>query len=418
MKFNFFCRLGAALCVAIVSSANAVTVVEYYNKTLDAYFITGRANEQALLDPVADFQRTGMRFEATAVATAPASLTKVCRFYISIALPFVNSHFYGRQGIDCESLLAAAPKGFSWEDYDFAIAQPVAGACPAGTSGIYRGFRAQAGSKTSNHRYTASSTTYLAAIAAGYAGEGIAFCASSVTDVSATSVATGISNDCFAHLKVGDSYTQETTASSYTIGAVTIPGKTFVTKYTYQAPPSDALTKLFNGQLPNFVTSTHTEGDLATSGMVTFMIDTGATIKILGTRSEAGEETYNNPPPEFPKAMTVGQVASATYTQTSNTDPTLIVRVSRVNTFRGASAATAPVGTFPSACKFEFRESGNGTGSGITLSSVVTGTSWWLGGLQLRGDVNTAFSVPGLGDYSFTANFRTLSAFVGGKSYP
>ena len=180
----------------------------------------------------------------------------------------------------------------------------------------------------------------------------------------------------------------------------------------------DALTKSFNGQVPNFVTSTRTEGDLVSSGMVTFMIDTGTTIKILGTRLETGEETYNNPPAEFPKSMTVGQVASATYTQTSNTDSTLNVRVSRVNTFRGSSSVTEPVGTFPSACKFEFTESGNGTGGGIALSSVTTGTSWSLGGLQLRGEVNTTASVPGLGAYGFTGNLRTLSAFVGGKSYP
>lgn len=418
VKWQVLFRIAAALCSGFVLSANAVTVVEYYNKTLDAHFITGRANEQSLLDPVADFQRTGMTFQATAVASAPASLTKICRFYVSIASPFVNSHFYGRQGIDCETILAAAPRGFSWEDYDFAVTPPIAGVCPAGTTAIYRGFRAQAGSKTSNHRYTVSATTYLAAIASGYSGEGIAFCATSVTDVSATSVGTGISNDCLAYLKVGDSYTQEVVSSSFTLGTITVPGATGITKYTYQTPPPDALTRLFNGQLPTFVTSTRTEGYLAGSGVMTFMIDNGTTIKTLGTRSETGEETYLSPPVELPKSMTTGQVVSYTTTLTKNTDPTLRVNVSRVLTFRGASSVTVPAGTFPSACKFEFTESDNGTGSGIALSSTANGTSWSQGGLILKGDLSITAIAPGLGSYSYTGNLRTMSAFVGGKNYP
>ena len=57
--------LTATLC-ALQSQAqaqsNTVTVVEYYAKTLDAYFITGRAAEQAVLDSVGAFERTGMTF--------------------------------------------------------------------------------------------------------------------------------------------------------------------------------------------------------------------------------------------------------------------------------------------------------------------------------------------------------------------
>ena len=84
--FNFS-RLLVAVLVALSTllasaAAQTVTVVEYRNRALDAYFITGRSNEQTALDGVADFQRTGMTFQATAVASAPTSLTKICRFYI------------------------------------------------------------------------------------------------------------------------------------------------------------------------------------------------------------------------------------------------------------------------------------------------------------------------------------------------
>lgn len=147
-----------------------------------------------------------MAFQATAVATAAASQTKICRSYISVASPYVSSHFYGRQGIDCESIRAQNLAGFSWEDYDFATQQPTAGACPAGTTTIFRGFRAAAGGKTSNHRYSSSQATYDAAIAAGYVGEGAAFC---VTAAAATLItgpvatAVGVPNGTAVSASIG-----------------------------------------------------------------------------------------------------------------------------------------------------------------------------------------------------------------------
>ena len=87
---KFFLQLvwAFALVAAPMASAQSLTVIEYYNKTLDAHFITGRANEQTALDGAADFQRTGMTFQATAAANAPANLAKICRFYISLTSPY------------------------------------------------------------------------------------------------------------------------------------------------------------------------------------------------------------------------------------------------------------------------------------------------------------------------------------------
>jgi len=46
-------------------AAQALTVVEYYNVALDAYFITGRPQEEGFLDGLGgDFVRTGMTFGA------------------------------------------------------------------------------------------------------------------------------------------------------------------------------------------------------------------------------------------------------------------------------------------------------------------------------------------------------------------
>lgn len=193
----------AALLFALVTATTIcaqtsapVTVVEYYNATLDAYFITGRATEQAALDALpADFRRTGMQFAATSASTAAAAGdVRICRFYISVPSPagaFTNSHFYGREGVDCEAIVAQLPAGFTYEGFDFTVASPLTpgaaglpAACPAGAPGrIYRAFRPGANGRTGNHRYTASSATYEAMIAAGWAGEGVAFCVATATDV-------------------------------------------------------------------------------------------------------------------------------------------------------------------------------------------------------------------------------------------
>jgi hypothetical protein len=168
-----------------LASAQSVTVVEYYNRTLDAFFMTGRSNEKALLDGLsADFSRTGMQFTATAAATATPSQVRVCRFYIGIASPLVSSHFYGSEGIDCEGLRAQNLPGFSYEGFDFAVAEPDAqGACAAGTPvPVYRSFRALANGRTSNHRYTTSQASYDALTAAGWAPERVAFCVATATD--------------------------------------------------------------------------------------------------------------------------------------------------------------------------------------------------------------------------------------------
>lgn len=191
----FFVSIAA---MASLACAQNVTVVEYRNKTLDAYFITGRVAEQQLLDSIADFSRTGMSFQASAVATAPSALTRICRFYVSLTNPYVNSHFYGKQGTDCEAILAAKPAGFTNEGFDFAVLLSTLGigsandggfkaveeVCPNGTTAVRRGFRALniSTGKTSNHRYTVSSATATRAASAGYTIEGVQFCVTLVTD--------------------------------------------------------------------------------------------------------------------------------------------------------------------------------------------------------------------------------------------
>lgn len=93
-----------------------VTVVEYYHAGLDAYFVTGRSDEQATVDAVAGFQRTGGSINAVAAVSATAALMPTCRYYINIATPFTSSHFYGARDTDCVIVANANLAGFNYED--------------------------------------------------------------------------------------------------------------------------------------------------------------------------------------------------------------------------------------------------------------------------------------------------------------
>ena len=177
----------AALCAMaqLAFAAETVTVIEYYHRDLDSYFITGRADEQQALDGISAFNRTGAAFVALPANSATSKQTRICRFYISLASPPTSSHFYGRESVDCLPLIASPPTGFSYEGYDFAVAESSpAGQCPGDARfPVHRAFRPGASGKSSNHRYLVSTTQYNAMVAHGWTGEGIAFCATAVKDV-------------------------------------------------------------------------------------------------------------------------------------------------------------------------------------------------------------------------------------------
>ncbi len=389
---RMFALLGVAFAVA--ASAQTVTVVEYYNKALDAYFMTGRTAEQTALDGVADFQRTGMTFQATATASATAAQTRVCRFYIRFDTPaFVSSHFYGRQGVDCESIRGQNIAGFTWEDYDFATQQPTDGVCPAGTTAIYRGFRVAAGGKTSNHRYSASLATYNAAIAAGYVGEGAALCATAATAAS-TSVTPPTSGDaCGTFYFPG----KQITYQSSTSGAAS---STSTMVRTYDANPVS-----FNGQSATRIVDTPTGG----TPSYTMIADGTTSWSELGGRSTSNgttQETYFSPPIVFPKTMSIGQSININRTVTFNpatptgngTQTGSIVLTSR-------ESVTAPAGTYGNACKFTIDTT---TTYPIGSTSNTRTIAWIAPGVGLvRGEITDTTTVMGFSVVSTTTMVAT-----------
>lgn len=162
-----------------------VTVVEYYNKTIAAYFLTGRPAEQTSLDGAADFQRTGTSFIAPAATGAVLPLDSVCRYRIAIPGSAFSSHFYGLSA-DCAVIASAALPNFFNEGLDFAVERPVAGVCPANSpTPVYRALRSLTPVDTPNHRYTVSLVSYQEMIRRGWTGEGAVFCVKSAVDQTA-----------------------------------------------------------------------------------------------------------------------------------------------------------------------------------------------------------------------------------------
>jgi hypothetical protein len=155
--------------------AGPVTVVEFYNATLDHYFISPLSPDIDALDSgrLPGWARTGFSFFAN---PAPgAGLNPVCRFYIPPQ--HGDSHFFTASADECAAVNGKIPvdpnySGYSFETPNaFYIALPdvTTGACPANTQPVYRLWNQRA---DSNHRYTTNPGVRSDMLARGYVGEG------------------------------------------------------------------------------------------------------------------------------------------------------------------------------------------------------------------------------------------------------
>ncbi len=136
--------------------AGLVAATEFYNGTLDHYFLSTDPVEIAKLDSGATvgWVRTGARF---VVYAAPAAGTNpVCRFYRAPA--YGDSHFYSASPAECAATAAAHPVDWIYESpgvFHARLPDAGTGACPAGTKPVYRFFNRY----TVNHRYTTEIVT-------------------------------------------------------------------------------------------------------------------------------------------------------------------------------------------------------------------------------------------------------------------
>ncbi len=149
------CGAGIVNADAAVKAAKAaggpaptVDVIEFYNASLDHYFITYGAQEISDLDTGVHkgWARTTQSFKA--YVTPQTGTSPVCRFYIPPGKG--DSHFFGRGTVECNATGAAHPD-FDLEDPAFMqMFLPLAGVCPANTTEVYRVFSNRA---DANHRY-------------------------------------------------------------------------------------------------------------------------------------------------------------------------------------------------------------------------------------------------------------------------
>jgi len=146
-----------------------VDVIEFYNATLDHYFISIDGQEIHDLDTGVHpgWARSGLSFEAYAVVTAGAN--PVCRFYIPPG--YSDSHFFSAAPDECTQTHAKFPQLEYEAPNVFYIALPdtVTGVCPAGTRAVYRLWNQRS---DPNHRYTTNLTVATQMINAGYLAEG------------------------------------------------------------------------------------------------------------------------------------------------------------------------------------------------------------------------------------------------------
>ena len=160
------------------STAQPVTVVEFYRAASDHYFITIAADEIAALDTglFPGWTRTGLTFKAHAVSQP--SFSPICRFYLP---PPADSHFYSSSPQECAAVAASNP-AFILEStavMHLALPNPISGTCQPGTQAVYRVWNKRA---DTNHRYTTSLAVRDQMVAKGYVPEGsgpqaVVFCA-------------------------------------------------------------------------------------------------------------------------------------------------------------------------------------------------------------------------------------------------
>lgn len=178
---RFDIAYNAALSKWLFPPKPASRVIEFYNSTLDHYFITADANEAAAIDKGSagpGWIRTGFTFVADGD-------TPVCRFYGSQS-PGPNSHFYTADANECSRLkeiqahTPATERRWNFEGLDFNVTLPVTnqfGHTFCREFSIYRAYNnGFARGIDSNHRYTDSPTEIERMKQRGWIDEGVVMC--------------------------------------------------------------------------------------------------------------------------------------------------------------------------------------------------------------------------------------------------
>ena len=160
----------------VISSGDVA--VEFYNANIDHYFMTASADEAVALDSNSSWgwTRTGNTLNVwLSQASAPFNALPVCRFYGIFANGTVGSHFYTVDAAECADVKSRLDWGWGYENDAYYAVQPAGGACPGGTSPIYRVYNNGMGGAP-NHRYLMSQADVATMVSQGWGSEGTVLC--------------------------------------------------------------------------------------------------------------------------------------------------------------------------------------------------------------------------------------------------
>jgi len=154
--------------------ADEADVFEFYNPTLDHYFVTAEPAEAAMLDsgtPVAGWHRTGLEFKLRPAGSALGLIG--CRFFGTPPLG-PNSHFYTIDASECAKVKANPL--WTYEGIAFNADAPAAEVCASDRIPVLRLYNDGMGGQA-NHRFTTSRNESRQMRANGWILEGNVFCA-------------------------------------------------------------------------------------------------------------------------------------------------------------------------------------------------------------------------------------------------
>jgi hypothetical protein len=372
-----------------------VTVVEYYNATLDHYFITADSAEIAVLDgggASGAWQRTGRSFKAWGANGGPTGSEQVCRFFGTDRYRAdgtrigPNSHFYTADPGECAFVRTAwqslANDGqmypaWTFESYAFRVIAPVNGVCPLGTSPLYRAYNNGALGDP-NHRY--STILLLLQTMPGWTVEGVVMC---LPGVSAGSGVDADSAECMVPVPGHSSVMQDVATGAtqrHWVTGTTITPVVHVSTQTGNATVDDE--RNYSILAGSGTTKIVRFADYKTTLSLEL---SGVNVIIETTINDGQQLTLPMAPGE---TQSGSQSVSGNYaiTTTALGSPATICTAPITGTIQwqwtyvGMESLTVPAGTFK-ACRFEYVRSeslGTTCPPGIAGGSASDAVTYWF----------------------------------------
>jgi len=168
--------LVAALPATPLAAAGLVDAIEFYNASLNHYFLTAVPQEADAIDEGAvgpGWIRTGFAFHAYAADVDAKEALPVCRFFGTPGLG-PDAHFFTADATEC-GLVKANPR-WLYEGIAFRALVPTAGSCPAGSAAVVRFYSPGLIVSASRHRYVRDVAEIARMRSAGWIEEGPVFC--------------------------------------------------------------------------------------------------------------------------------------------------------------------------------------------------------------------------------------------------